>query len=166
MNSGNWLCGMRIDQWATTMHMKIDQTRAQLQMKLNLFDGQIQANKDRWKISLRNDIEAKVGRVLMDLLQKHEIDGSRLNKAHQDLLALRNVFNTFDRDQLISIIDDEEETMIFNSPRLNFPNFILNETPWMNNSEENNNSFKDNLIHQINSTSMRSKKSFISTVKK
>ena len=149
MNSGNWLCSMRIDQWATKMHMKIDQTRAQLQTKLNMLDGQIQANKDRWKNSLRKDIETKVGHVLMDLSEKHEIDESRLNKANQDLISLRNIFNTFDNEQLITIMYDEEETMTFNSPRLNFPCCISNETLWAKYLEESNNPFKDNSIHRI-----------------
>ena len=89
MNTGSWLCSMRLDQWTTQMHMKIDQTRTQLQARLHLLDGQIEANKNRWKVSLQTDIGTKVGCVLMELLQKIEIDGIRLNKAHEDLISLR-----------------------------------------------------------------------------
>lgn len=161
MNTGSWFCSMRLDQWATQMHMKIDQTRGQLQAKLHLVDGQIEANKDRWKASLQTDIETKVGCVLMELLQKYEIDGIRLNKAREDLSSLRSVFNTFNQEQLISIVNHEEDKINFDLPRLSFPSFLLNDprsTRGLSpkNSESTNhsfddssNSFKDHSIHQM-----------------
>lgn len=161
MNTGSWLCSMRLDQWATQMHMKIDQTRTQLQAKLHLLDGQIEANKDRWKVSLQTDIETKVGCVLMELLQKFEIDGIRLNNAHENMSSLRTAFNACNQEQLISIVDYEEEKMNFDLPRLSFPSFILNDPRCTRDlspknsegsnysSDDSRNSFKDHSIHQM-----------------
>jgi hypothetical protein len=133
--------------------MKIDQKREELQIKLNQLDRQIEANKNDWRIAIKTDIEMKVGCVLMELLQKHEIDGSKFNKARQDLICLKDLFNLFDNEEFIFINNNEEKHMNFNSPQLNFSSLISNDIDWIKNfssknSEEINNSL-DNIQNSM-----------------
>ncbi len=149
---------MLIDQWATKMHMKIDQKREELQIKLNQLDRQIEANKNDWRIAIKTDIEMKVGCVLTELLEKYEIDGMKFNKAREDLVYLKKLFDLFDKEQLISIDNHEEKQMNFISPQLNFSSVISNDIGgWMKNFYSENLEEKTNWLHnQQNYTNEKS----------
>jgi hypothetical protein len=128
------------------MHIKIEEKREELQMKLSQLDRKIEDNKDHWKLFLKTQIEMKVGCVLMELLQKYEIDESKLNKARQDFVCLEKLFHSFDNQQLISIRNNEEKEMSFNLPELYFSSVISEDLDWMKNFFSENSEQRINLL--------------------
>jgi len=128
------------------MHIKIEEKREELQMKLSQLDRKIEDYKDHWKLFLKTQIEMKVGCVLMELLQKYEIDELKLNKARQDFICLKKLFHSFDNQQLISIRNNEEKEMSFNLPELYFSSIISEDLDWMKNFFSENSEERINLL--------------------
>jgi hypothetical protein len=120
------------------MHIKIDRKREELQMKLDQLDRQIEENKARWKLFLKNQIETKVGCVLTELLQNYEIDESKFNKARLDFISSKKLFHLFHHQQLISINYNEEKQTDFSSPWLDFSSVVSNDLNWMKNFSSEN----------------------------
>jgi hypothetical protein len=145
---------MLLNQWAATMHAKIDQTRNELQIKLDQCDKKVVEEKEQWKIFLGNHLEQNVGCIITEQLQKYEIDKPQVEKARLEFARVQKLFHAINNQQLISLINDAENEMSFNSPVVVCSNIVFEGLNFMENIDQSNqlgNELHDNSICETNS---------------
>ncbi|CAF4963020.1 unnamed protein product, partial [Rotaria sp. Silwood1] len=104
------------------MHDKIDQKYNELRMTIEQFHTLIELKKDHWKIELANRMEVNIGYVLMEQLQKDEVDGVEVNKALDEFFRITHLYNLLNNHSLIDVINEEDNPVDLKAPRLIFPN--------------------------------------------
>jgi hypothetical protein len=112
------------------MNDKINKKYEELQMELDSLHKKIESNKNYWKKSLANQFETKVGCVLMQQLEKDEIDGSEVDKAQHEFVRLQDFFHRLDNEPLISVSSTENNPMDSNAPRLVLSGIAVNGLDW------------------------------------
>jgi hypothetical protein len=103
------------------MHTEINQRCDELQMELDQKHTQIEALKR----SLMNQLEIKVGVVLMEQSQLDEVDGAAIDKARDELHRSQQLFDSLHTKPLISVSTTDSNPVNFNSPRLIFPDITV-----------------------------------------
>jgi hypothetical protein len=132
--SGKENCIVQLNQWAEIMQTQINQKCKELQLELDRIHRQIEENRNQWKISFANRMENKVGCVLMEQLQKCEIDGAGFDKARDEFIHLKELFNLFNGQPLISVFSVEDNQANLNEPRVVLPTVLVDAFNWLEDS--------------------------------
>ncbi|CAF3740898.1 unnamed protein product [Rotaria sp. Silwood1] len=121
------------------MHDKIDQKYNELRMTIEQFHTLIELKKDHWKIELANRMEVNIGYVLMEQLQKDEVDGVEVNKARDEFFRITHLYNLLNNHSLIDVINEEDNPVDLKAPRLIFPNVDIDGFTWFGEISTKNN---------------------------
>ena len=113
------------------MNTEINQKLYELQLKLDQLHKYIETNGVYWKKFLISRMEMKVVGVLIEQLQKDEIEGLEFNKARDEFGRLKELFHLFNSQPLISLSNSENNQVELNAPRLVFPTVTIDGFNWI-----------------------------------
>jgi hypothetical protein len=136
--SGKENCIAQLKQWVEIMHTKINQKYKELQLELDRIHRQIEENTDRWKKSFADRIKTKVGYVLMEQLEKCETDGASFDQVQDEFIRLKELFNVFNSQPLISIFNLTDNQANWNDPYVVFPAVLVDAFNWLEDSSMEN----------------------------
>lgn len=132
--SGKDDCMKQLQEWADKMHTQIDEKYNELQMKINHVHTKIEASRDHWKASLRQNVETNVGCVLQVQSQKDEVDENEFKKARAELHRLNELFQFLNHKPLIFMSNGQENRHELNAPSVFFSNIDIDIFGWMENN--------------------------------
>jgi len=129
---------VQLKQWAETMHTEINQKYEELQLELDRIHRHIEENTVQWKRSLSNRIKTKVACVLMEQLEKSDIAGADFNEARDEFNRLKELFNLFNSQSIISIFNVKDNEGNWNEPSVVFPAVFVDALNWLEDSSMKN----------------------------
>jgi hypothetical protein len=130
-------CTNHLDQWAAALHAKINQIRDELQMTLDHFDQKLQDKNAQLKEYLGNELELNVGCILKEQLQQFEIDKSKVDKANLEYNRLEKLFNSYNNQQLITMVIDSENQITLNPPTIICSDILMDGSNLTENVQDN-----------------------------
>jgi len=126
-----------LNQWATALHTKINQIRDELQITLDHFDKKLQDKNDQLKTYFRNELEQNVGCILTEQIQQFEIDKPKVEKANLEYNRLEKLFNSYNNQQLITMVINSENEINLNPPTIICSDILMDELNLTENIQEN-----------------------------
>ncbi|CAF1379012.1 unnamed protein product [Adineta steineri] len=133
IDSGRTICMNQLNQWAQMMHDIINRKHNELQEELDQKHKQIEKNKNSWATFMRNELEQNVGCVLMEQVQKDEIDGPKVDTARKGFHRLQQLFDSLNTKPLISLSNVGINQVDFDTyglglPKITVTNFFTENT--------------------------------------
>ncbi|CAF4469402.1 unnamed protein product [Rotaria sp. Silwood2] len=142
------------------MHDKIDQKYNEFEEEVHRFHRFIELKRAHWKLELKGRMEVKIGCVLMEQLEKDEVDGSEVTKAQDEFIRIQQLFDSLNSQPLIDVINKEDNQVDLKAPHLIFPNVNVDGFNWIEelstkNSLERMEYLDQDQIHVDESTTYR-----------
>ncbi|CAM4784213.1 unnamed protein product [Rotaria magnacalcarata] len=160
INSGREHCLNQFKSWMKIIQDKINQQYKEFQMEVDRLHVLANFNREHLIRSLANHMEIKVGHVVMEQLQKDEIDELEINRARNEFVHIQQLFDILCNQPLISINDGVGNEFILNAPRATLRNLNVDGFNWIEEistknpfpridfSDQNQAHVEDTIMHQ------------------
>ncbi|CAF1263825.1 unnamed protein product [Rotaria sordida] len=76
-------------------------------------------------------METKIGCVLMEQLQKDEVDGLEVNRARDEFIRIKQLYNLLNNLPLINVTNEENNQIDLKAPHVIFPNVNIDGFDWI-----------------------------------
>ncbi|CAF4159312.1 unnamed protein product, partial [Rotaria sordida] len=76
-------------------------------------------------------METKIGCVLNEQLQKDEVDGLEVNRARDEFIRIKQLYNLLNNQPLINVTNEENNQIDLKTPRVIFPNVNIDGFNWI-----------------------------------
>ncbi|CAF3871208.1 unnamed protein product [Rotaria magnacalcarata] len=131
INSGREHCLNQFKSWMKIIQDKINQQYKEFQMEVDRLHVLANFNREHLIRSLANHMEIKVGHVVMEQLQKDEIDELEINRARNEFVHIQQLFDILCNQPLISINNGVGNEFILNAPRATLRNLNVDGFNWI-----------------------------------
>ncbi len=126
-------------------------------MTLDHFDQKLQDKNAQLKEYLGNELEQNVGCILKEQLQEFEIDKSKVDKANLEYNRLEKLFNSYNNQQLITMVIDSENQMTLNPPTIICSDILMDELNLTENVQDNMNLLDQQKIESFDNSTAQTK---------
>lgn len=116
--------GRQLDQWFQMLHKNINQKHNEILHVINRLQEYIEEKSECWKNALRNRLETKIGCVLMEQIEKFEVEELKFNQARDEFIRAKDLFNILDNQPLIALSNMGDDQMDFSTSHFVFPTII------------------------------------------
>ncbi|CAF4021748.1 unnamed protein product [Rotaria sordida] len=76
-------------------------------------------------------MKTKIGYVLNEQLQKDEVDELEVDRARDELIRIKQLYNLLNNQPLINVTNEENDQIDLKTPRVIFPNVNIDGFNWI-----------------------------------